>query len=699
MLISGSFAEQNINSPQKKGANIVNPKNLNLKNTKQITARVNFSKTGTALRTSPENSTESTFKEIAFDEELGIYRLTKKSTRQHLNRDLFGNPEYTATYYDAVYDKNATDIQSTYIQFVSDSEWDRVLYGSLTGHLKSLDNIKNPGEIAVNSAGMVFIAERGAARIRVLKVKPATDDVRLEMLYTIDNLGDVNSIAYNDGGTPFELNDDYLFAADFTANLIYRIKISAGSAFKEHTFSGFRGPQSISFGRYNGVHNNDFYLIDYYSKNITRYYLNGDNMVKIEVLKGQDSQIFSTLETDYFGQVYIADVVNNELSKYSSGLEFLDGHKLADKGICDINIPFGTVTFKGSEKYWLGFDQLFAVQNWSEESGLQRFKLETALKNFYVYPGEDEQISMQFFVTDYINSTLLVYDDQNKLIYKSQKETSPSGLNTVNWNRKKSSGEQIPAGRYSVELELESVYDNKITTSKLNAWLPLFYHITADHEDPTNTIQKIRGNYTTYNEQTVIEDMNSIEYKISGLNSSSEYEMSVQLFNPLNVTSDYEIVIDGSIVRNIARISPGILKTDFFKIPLSGINDNEIFIMIRNPNNGTIGISDLWLKETGTSFKVENIQQEIPSDFALEQNYPNPFNPQTTIRYHLPQDSDVRVTVFDLLGREIATLVNGYMTAGVHNINFNASSLASGIYLYRIEAGSYSKVKRMLLIK
>jgi Secretion system C-terminal sorting domain len=88
-----------------------------------------------------------------------------------------------------------------------------------------------------------------------------------------------------------------------------------------------------------------------------------------------------------------------------------------------------------------------------------------------------------------------------------------------------------------------------------------------------------------------------------------------------------------------------------------------------------------------------------PNDFTLLQNYPNPFNPTTEIRYQTSELSHVSLKVFDVLGREVATLVDGAMPAGTHNIMFDASHLASGMYLYRLQMGSRVTVKKMALLK
>ena len=100
----------------------------------------------------------------------------------------------------------------------------------------------------------------------------------------------------------------------------------------------------------------------------------------------------------------------------------------------------------------------------------------------------------------------------------------------------------------------------------------------------------------------------------------------------------------------------------------------------------------------GTGTFVQS-DRTMPEGFALYQNYPNPFNPTTTISYQLKNGSMVSVKVFDLLGREVAELVNEQQATGPHSVQFNAGNLASGMYLLRLNAGTFSDIKKMALIK
>lgn len=104
----------------------------------------------------------------------------------------------------------------------------------------------------------------------------------------------------------------------------------------------------------------------------------------------------------------------------------------------------------------------------------------------------------------------------------------------------------------------------------------------------------------------------------------------------------------------------------------------------------------------GTTVIVAKTEVEInsvPQKFELLNNYPNPFNPSTVISYNLPIDSKVSLKIFDVLGNEVATLVDDQMTAGTHSVTFNAGSLTSGVYIYSIQAGNFTQTKKLMLTK
>jgi hypothetical protein len=100
-----------------------------------------------------------------------------------------------------------------------------------------------------------------------------------------------------------------------------------------------------------------------------------------------------------------------------------------------------------------------------------------------------------------------------------------------------------------------------------------------------------------------------------------------------------------------------------------------------------------------TPASAEQINNILPQNFQLEQNYPNPFNPSTRIRYSIPEASFASIKVYDMLGKEVATLVNEEQSAGNYEVDFDATGLSSGIYFYKLQAGNFIETRKMTILK
>ena len=94
-----------------------------------------------------------------------------------------------------------------------------------------------------------------------------------------------------------------------------------------------------------------------------------------------------------------------------------------------------------------------------------------------------------------------------------------------------------------------------------------------------------------------------------------------------------------------------------------------------------------------------NTPRNVPTAFILEQNYPNPFNPQTTISYYSKHAEQVKLSIINLLGKEIQILIDGYREVGYHSMSFNAKGLSSGVYFYKLEIGSEVEIKKMIFLQ
>ncbi|MGE5682033.1 MAG: T9SS type A sorting domain-containing protein [Bacillota bacterium] len=114
---------------------------------------------------------------------------------------------------------------------------------------------------------------------------------------------------------------------------------------------------------------------------------------------------------------------------------------------------------------------------------------------------------------------------------------------------------------------------------------------------------------------------------------------------------------------------------------------------------GQNGISKLWISSSPVTGVNDNANKTGLKSFVLNQNYPNPFNPETIISYSIPKGLNVRLKIYDMLGKEVAALVDEFKSAGSYSVQFNASSLPSGLYIYTIQAGEYKDSKKLMLLK
>jgi hypothetical protein len=133
---------------------------------------------------------------------------------------------------------------------------------------------------------------------------------------------------------------------------------------------------------------------------------------------------------------------------------------------------------------------------------------------------------------------------------------------------------------------------------------------------------------------------------------------------------------------------------------LSGTTEFLRAVSFTDANTGTaVGLLGTILRTSGGTTSVEEITNEIPTNYFLSQNYPNPFNPSTNIEYSIPSESFVELKVYDVLGNEIASLVNEQQQAGVYRADFTADNLPSGMYFARITANEFTQVVKMILLK
>ena len=127
------------------------------------------------------------------------------------------------------------------------------------------------------------------------------------------------------------------------------------------------------------------------------------------------------------------------------------------------------------------------------------------------------------------------------------------------------------------------------------------------------------------------------------------------------------------------------------------LGQNLIGVSSNSNNTSNAGF---WYQTVDLITSVEQITDDgLPKEFRLEQNYPNPFNPTTTIQFSVPKASNVTIKIYDVIGRQVATLIDDEYQPGQYKVVFEAGQLATGLYIYRIQAGDFRETKKLMFLK
>ncbi len=160
----------------------------------------------------------------------------------------------------------------------------------------------------------------------------------------------------------------------------------------------------------------------------------------------------------------------------------------------------------------------------------------------------------------------------------------------------------------------------------------------------------------------------------------------------------YKVTSNGGVNWSADLLLSTVSNTGSATNPSIDISDSAAHVIWEDTRDGN---PEIYYKKNIFSFPVgiTPVNSEMPSEFSLSQNYPNPFNPETAITFALPREEFVKLTVYDLAGKEVKILVNQILQPGSHSFNFDAGELASGMYFYNLTAGEFSETKKMILIK
>ena len=219
---------------------------------------------------------------------------------------------------------------------------------------------------------------------------------------------------------------------------------------------------------------------------------------------------------------------------------------------------------------------------------------------------------------------------------------------------------------------------------------------THERDQSSDNVSIYAGHFST--------DAPDVEVNLSGEQSYSLGNLGYGEFSDQQQVppGEYEVSMTFNGISGNKTVS----EEHSFTIDLTDQNGEQVGLFAKgfldpsaNNDGPSFNITGISTSEEERDFVTVKDNIELPSELTLDQNYPNPFNPSTQIRFELPEDSDTTLRIYNSLGREITTLVDEQLSAGSHEVTFNAGSLSSGVYFYRLEAGEQIKTRTMTFVK
>ena len=354
----------------------------------------------------------ATFEPAPYLAEQGIDVLTRTAARELVDRDLFGNPWATVVVGHVDIYEGFPYLESRWFQIVSDPEWNRVLFGEMGQGLDAFDGststfgkLSMPHGMSTDGYSRIFVADTGNNRVLAFSVVSEFDQMHLEPLFEVKDLSSPFDVAFSDGGTPMQPEDDLFYVANSGRNeiLAYRVVDSQPQLSDRIGVLGsgdgaFAGPMALTVGRKAGAHTNDIYVSDAHNRRVVHLTDENGSLQWSRSLPHELGMV-SSLDTDHWGNVYAAAPQEGVVAKYTP--EMLPIARLS-AGVDrprSVHIPYVRMhDHRNGEVRGIGQGSALVVEQWDGNSGLRLMTLGVELSDAAPLPGPNA--NFEFTVSD-----------------------------------------------------------------------------------------------------------------------------------------------------------------------------------------------------------------------------------------------------------------------------------------------------------
>lgn len=354
----------------------------------------------------------ATFTRTPIAPDLDLDALTRSVAREQLGRDLFANPYATVTISNSdLYDRFPY-VETRHFQVVSDPQWNRLVYGERGRSVRALDGtatsfgaLKGPRGMAVDDRDRVYVADTGNDRVLVFQASTEYGTIDLVPLFAIGGLGKPWDVAWSDGGTPFQPDDDLLYVADTGHNQVVAYALEAQGARKVASLgelgSGtgrFAGPMAVTVGRDGSGSTRDLYVADAHNRRIVRLTHSGGRLTW-NAEASNPSDLVTSLDADAWGNVYATEPRSNVVRKYSPDLQPVAAIDGGLTGPRSFHLPFVNVRdHRTGTQTRIGQPEGLSVAAWDANSGIAMWSLGLELRDLTIDNPQDAVAS--FSLTD-----------------------------------------------------------------------------------------------------------------------------------------------------------------------------------------------------------------------------------------------------------------------------------------------------------
>ncbi|MDQ7063398.1 MAG: hypothetical protein Q9P90_04035 [candidate division KSB1 bacterium] len=512
------------------------------------------------------------------------------------------------------------DSEPAFMQLITDPGQNRVLYGHFRRQFKSYDaletgrRLQQPHGIAVDSRGYIYIADTGNARILIVKRSGRGENADLLCLRAFGEqmLRRPYALAWDDGGTLRDTTDDLLWVIDRGTGelLAFRASLLEPALVARYRHPDWRDPVAVAIGRFNGRSDGQLFVADQQAPALHRLMFDGKMVRPVQQLSLPQGSHPETLASDFWGNLYLSDTGHARVVKYAPDFTLLatlnmPGSAFAPLLFQPLFLAYGSLG--GHPREYIGFNQGFALERWTSDTGLKRFKLGIDVQlQRVVLSADRSRVRFEGILTDTGHLSLkLIRVDYPEQRFELLRTWSPAGRFSWTWDRRESTTAFVPSGEYVIRLRAATPSGQNVSVREFGPiTLPMFFRLEAG-DALTAADFCIRGEIASVtvgrNQRIIWAHHEAVVFRFPMLDTGRRYDVRL-----LYLTEDSPVQqmasINGVPLHAPMKVGHSTQRTAWVAIPSEALSDAAMELRIEKiAGKGRVGVAAITLRDASAA--------------------------------------------------------------------------------------------------